>query len=163
VISPSPPPVRSVQSGHLIRLPTYLVNYAPHGDMSLAHVPPRAPTPSKRDDCTASPAPKAPTQAHLFQTQSNNLGVFRRYTHNPTWLPRDKERLDFVCDFPTPETLPPPITPDAIHEVSYDPMEDPPEPFAPFSNYSAATFMAAYFSGSDTKSEEHANTIVTLR
>ena len=39
-----PPPVLSVRSGRTIRLPRYLKDYVPHGDMSLAHVPPRAPT-----------------------------------------------------------------------------------------------------------------------
>ena len=148
-----------MRSGRHIRLPRYLADYVPHGDMSLSHVPPRAPTPSERDDRTASPAPEATTQAHPFQTQSNKLGVFRRYTHNPTWLPKDEERFDFVCDFPTLDTSPLPITPDAIYEVSFDPPDEPSELFAPFSNYSAASFMAAYFSGSDTKSEEHANTV----
>jgi hypothetical protein len=127
--------------------------------MSLAHVPPRAPTPSERDDRTVSPVATPPpdSRVHPFQTRPNKLGVFRRYAHNPTWHPRDEESLQFVCDFPTSDT-PPPITPDAIHEVLFDPPE-PPEPFAPFTNYSTASFMAAYFSGSDSKSEEHANTV----
>ena len=65
--------------------------------------------------------------------------------------------MQFVCDFPTSDT-PPTIIPDAIHELSFDPPE-PSEPFAPFTNYSAASFMAAYFSGSDSKLEEHANAV----
>ena len=127
--------------------------------MSLAHVPPRAPTPSERDDRTASPVATPPpdSRVHPFQTRPNKLGVFRRYTHNPTWHPRDEESVQFVCDFPTSDT-PPTIIPDAIHELSFDPPE-PSEPFAPFTNYSATSFMAAYFSGSDSKSEEHANAV----
>jgi Plavaka transposase len=34
--------------------------------------------------------------------------------------------------------------------------------FAPFTNYSTALFMKAYFSGMDTKSEEHANTLAKV-
>ena len=45
-----PPPVRSVCSGRVIRLPRYLEDYVPHGDMSLAHVPPRVPTPTELED-----------------------------------------------------------------------------------------------------------------
>ena len=79
--------------------------------------------------------------------------------HNLTWIPKDEERFDFICDFLTPDTLPLPITPDAIHEVLFDPPDDTSELFAPFSNYSATSFMAAYFYGSDTKSEEHTNMV----
>jgi hypothetical protein len=149
-----------VRSGHLIQLPRHLVDYVPHGDMSLAHVPPRAPTPPKCDNCMASPVAMPPpdSRAHPFQTLPNKLGVFRRYTHNPTWHPRDKEKLHFVCDFLTLDTPAPPITTDTIHKVSFDPPE-PSSPFAPFSSYSAASFMAVYFSGSDTKSKEHANAV----
>ncbi|KAH9021907.1 hypothetical protein EDB85DRAFT_1871640 [Lactarius pseudohatsudake] len=126
--------------------------------MSLAHVPPRAPTPPERDDRTTSPAVATPppdTRPHPFQTQPNKLGIFRRYTHNPRWHPKDEERLDLVCDFPCSDTPPPPVTPDTIHEISYN----TPEPYTPFTSYSTAIFMAAYFSGSDTKSEEHANMV----
>ena len=64
--------------------------------------------------------------------------------------------MQFVCDFLTSE--PPTIIPDAIHKLLFDPPE-PSEPFTPFTNYSAASFMVAYFSGSDSKSEEHANAV----
>ncbi|KAH9162305.1 hypothetical protein EDB89DRAFT_2079835 [Lactarius sanguifluus] len=159
-VPPSPPPpIRSVRSGHVVRIPHRLIDYVPHGDMSLAHVPPQAPTPPERDDRTSSPTlaatPPPDTRPHPFQTQPNKLGVFRRYTHSPRWHPKDEERLDLVCDFPFSDTPPPPVTPETIHEISYN----TPEPYTPFTSYSAAVFMAAYFSGSDTKSEEHANMV----
>ena len=126
--------------------------------MSLAHVPPRAPTPPERDDRTTSPEPPIATlppvpQPHPFQTPVNKLGLFRRYTSNPSWHPRVDDRLDLVCDFPCTEALPPPVNPVAIHEVSHATQK----PFAPFSNRSAAVFMATYFSGPETKSEKHAD------
>ena len=49
-------PTRSARSGRIVRIPRRLVDYVPHGDMSLSHVPPRAPTPSERDDRSVSPA-----------------------------------------------------------------------------------------------------------
>jgi hypothetical protein len=129
--------------------------------MSLSHVPPRAPTPHERDDRTASPAPISTpppvVQTHPFQTQTNKLGIFRRYTRNPTWHPVGEDRLDLICDFPCSDAPPPPVNPEAIHEVSHATQE----PFAPFSNYSTAVFMAAYFCGSDTKSEKHADRVAT--
>jgi hypothetical protein len=151
--------MRSVRSGRIVRIPRRLVDYVPHGDMSLAHVPPRAPTPSERDDRTASPTleatPPPDTRPRPFQTRPNKLGIFREYNRNPTWHPKFEERLDFVCDLPSLVTPTSTVTPEAIHEISYT----TPEPFTPFSNYSTAVFMAAYFSGSDTKSEEHANAL----
>ena len=131
----------------------------PHGDMALSHVPPRAPTPLERDDRTASPLPIASPppddQPHPFQTQTNKLGIFRRYTRNPTYHPRDEGRLDLICDFPCSDAPPPIVDPEAIHEVSQPTVEE----FEPFSNYTTAVFMAAYFSGSETKSEKHADTL----
>ncbi|KAH9019023.1 hypothetical protein EDB85DRAFT_1873456 [Lactarius pseudohatsudake] len=94
-------------------------------------------------------------QPHPFQTQTNKLGVFRRYTHNPRWHPRGEDRLDLICDFPSLDAPPPPVNPEVIHEISGATLK----PFAPFSNYSTAVFMAAYFSGSNVKSEKHADTV----
>ena len=136
----------------------------PHGDMSLAHVPPRVPTPPECDDRSISPTPLATplpdTRPHPFQTRVNKLGVFRRYTHNPTWHPLNEESLTLTCDsslLGAPPLNPPEIT----HEISFSAPEQA-EPFAPFTNYSTALFMQAYFSGSDTKSEEHANTLAKV-
>ncbi|KAH9025634.1 hypothetical protein EDB85DRAFT_1893766 [Lactarius pseudohatsudake] len=151
-----PPPTRSARSGRTVHIPRRLMDYVPHGDMSLAHVPPRAPTPSERDDRSATPTidetPTADLRPHPFQTLANKLGVFRRYTHAPTWHPKHEERLDLMCDSPSTDVPPPPVTRDAIHEISHA-MSDP---FAPFPNFSTAIYTAAYFSGMDTKSEEHA-------
>jgi hypothetical protein len=44
-----------------------------------------------------------------------------------------------------------------IHELS----SGMPDPFALFPNFSIAVYMAAYFSGMDTKSEEHATFVAT--
>ncbi|KAH9161682.1 hypothetical protein EDB89DRAFT_2029564 [Lactarius sanguifluus] len=156
----TPPPVRSARSGRVVRMPQRLMDYVPHGDMSLAHVPPRAPTPPEHEDRTtsppiaATPPPSTHPHPHPHQTQTNNLGVFRRYTHPPTWHPKHEERMDLICDSPIID-IPPPVPTEAVHEISDDTPN--PDPFAPFSNYSTAIFMAAYFSGSDTKSMEHAN------
>lgn len=128
--------------------------------MSLAHVPPRAPTPPERDDRSTTPQiaedPPPDLQPHPFQTRANGLGIFRRYTHAPTWFPRHKERLDFVCDSPSLEGLPPPIRTVTIHEISHG------DPYAPFANFSIAAYMAAYFSGKDTKSEDHATSLAKI-
>ena len=148
------PPVRSAHSGRTIRMPRRLEDYVPHGDMSLAHVPPRAPTPPERDDRSVTPVvdeiPPADPQPHPFQSEANKLGVFRRYTHAPSWHPKNEERLDLVCESP-PIDLPAPVNREAIHEIS----RNGSEAFEPFPNFSIALYMAAYFSGSDTKSEAH--------
>jgi hypothetical protein len=146
-------------------MPRRLEDYVPHGDMSLAHVPPRAPTPPERDDRSTSPTPLATpppdTQPpHPFQTRVNKLGVFRRYTHNPTWLPSNEESLALTCDSSSLDA-PPPNPPEIINEISFSAPEQA-EPFAPFTNHSTALFMQAYFSRSDTKSEEHANTLAKV-
>ena len=142
-------------------MPRRLEDYVPHGNMSLAHVPPRVPTPPECDDRSNSPTPFATppldTRPHPFQTRVNKLGVFRRYTRNPTWHPLNEESLALACDSSSLDA-PPPNPPEIIHEISSSTPEQA-EPFAPFTNYSTALFMQAYFSGSDTKSEEHANTL----
>ena len=152
------PPVRSARSGRTIRMPRRLEDYVPHGDMSLAHVPPRAPTPPERDDRSVTPTiddiPPEDLQPHPFQSETNKLGVFRRYTHAPSWHPKIEERLDLVCDSPSID-IPAPVNRDAIHEIS----RNGSEAFEPFSNISIALFMAAYFSGMDTKSEAHATSL----
>ena len=150
-------PTRSARSGRTVRIPRRLLDYVPHGDMSLAHVPPRATTPPERDDRSATPmvdeTPSADSQPHPFKTVANKLGVFRRYTRAPSWHPKHEERLDLVCDSPTIDAPPPPV--ESVHEIS--PVMQ--EPFAPFPNFSTAMYMAAYFSGMDTKSEEHATLV----
>ena len=149
-----PPVTHSVRSGHIIHIPRYLADYMPHGDMSLAHIPPGAPTPPESDDCFPSlplkDTPAADVPHHPFQTAVNKIGVFRRYTHAPLWYPKNKERVDLVCDSPMIDT-PPPVNREVIHEISRSMYE----PFEPFTNFSIAMYMAAYFSGMDTKSEAH--------
>jgi hypothetical protein len=149
-----------MHSGCVVQIPRRLFDYVPHGDMSLSHVPPQAPTPPEHNDRTASPAlvsTPPPDEPHPFQTQTNKLGIFRKYTHNPMWHPKGEDRLDLICDFPCSDALPPPINPETIHEVSHTPLE----PFTPFSNYSAVVFMAVYFCGSGTTSEKHADRVVS--
>jgi hypothetical protein len=130
--------------------------------MSLAHVPPRAPTPPKRDDRSTTPElieNRSPdSQPQLFQTHKNKLGVFRRYTHAPTWYPKDEERLDLVCDSPTLDIQPPPVCTEAVHEMS----RDTPNLYAPFPNFTTTAFMSTYFSGMDSKSEEHATSLAKI-
>ena len=157
----NPPPVKSVRSGRTIRLPRYLADYVPHGDMSLAHIPPRAPTPPECDDRLPSPpiedTAAAVQRPHPFQSAVNKIGVFRRYTHAPSWYLKNEERVDLVCDSPTIDT-PPPVNREAIHEISRSMYE----PFEPFPNFSTAMYMAAYFSGMDTKSEAHATSLAKV-
>ena len=78
-------------------------------------------------------------QPHPFQIQTNKLGIFRQYTHNPTYHPRDKGRLDLICNFPCSDAPPPLVDPEAIYKVSQPAVKE----FAPFSNYTTAVFMAA--------------------
>lgn len=150
-----PPPVRSKRSGRIIRVPRSFADYVAHGDVSLDHVPPRLPTPSERDDRSTTPEiverPPPDLRPHPFQTHTNKLGVFRRYTHAPTWIPKHDETPDFVL-----EVQPPPIRMEPMHEITRG------MPFAPFPNLSVALFMAAYFSGMDTKSEGHATLVAAV-
>ena len=127
--------------------------------MSLAHVPPHAPTPTELEDRYASPTAEETTdpQPHALQTAINKLGVFRRYTHLPSWNPKNDERLDLVRDSPSVDT-PPPVNKDAIHEISTPAAVS----FAPFANFSTAMYMATYFSGMDTKSEAHATSLAKV-
>ncbi|KAH9167309.1 hypothetical protein EDB89DRAFT_2075020 [Lactarius sanguifluus] len=135
-------------------MPQRFTDYFPHGDMSLDHVPPRAPTPPECNDRSVTPEtveePPSDPRPHPFQTHVNKLGIFRRYTHTPTWLPKHDERFDLVCDSPSLDAPRPPDTAGAIHEVSHDLI-------GPFPNFSVAMYMGMYFSGMDTKSEEHAS------
>ena len=68
------PPVRSVHSGHIICLPQYLKDYVPHGNMSLAHIPPCAPTPTELEDRYALPKLRRPQTHHLtpYKLQSTS-------------------------------------------------------------------------------------------
>lgn len=128
--------------------------------MSLAHVPPRFPTPPERDDRSTTPEivppPPPDLRPHPFQTRANKLGVFRRYTRAPTWIPKHEEKLDLVS-----EVQPSPIqtSMEAMHEISRG---MPADPFAPFPNISIALYMATYFSGKDLKSEEHATSVAKI-
>ncbi|KAF8263216.1 hypothetical protein EI94DRAFT_1807601 [Lactarius quietus] len=142
--SPSPPPtpvtIQSRHSGHLICIPRYLKDYVPHGYMSFAHVPPQLPTPSECDDRSATPeifeSPSLDLRPHPFQSRAN--------------------KLNLLCDLPSLEVQPPILT-GTIHKIS----RGMPEPFAPFPNLSVALYMATYFSGMDTKSEEHVTMVAT--
>jgi hypothetical protein len=158
------PPTRSVRSGRLIRVPRRFEDYVPRGDMSLDHIPPTAYIPSEGDGRSTSATsiatpPDTPpdTQPHPFQTRANKLGIFRRYVRNPTWRPANEERLALVCDSPSLNASPP-TQPEIINEISFS----APDTFEPFTNYSTALFMRAYFSGLDTKSEEHANMVARI-
>jgi len=90
----SPPPTRSIRSGCVIRLPERFRDYLLFRDMSLDHVllHTRASTPPESDDHTATPAAEESididTHSHPFQTVTNKLGAFRRYTHRPTVPPK---------------------------------------------------------------------------
>ncbi len=154
----SPPATRSRRSSRTIRLPKRLQDYVLFGDMSLEHVLPHAhqSTPPESDDRTATPPPEQTTNAdtlpHPYQTVTNKLGVFRRYTQNPTWFPNDTERLDLIYDTPSGNAPPPSIDTNTVHEIS----SSNTEPYAPFDNFTVATYMQAYFSRMDTKSEKHA-------
>jgi hypothetical protein len=129
--------------------------------MSLAHVPPCAPTPPEHDNCSVTPAvdeiPPEDIQAHPFQSETNKLGVFRRYTHAPSWHPKNEERLDLVCESPLID-ITTPVNGDAIHKIS----RNGSEVFEPFPSISVALYMAAYFSGMDTKSEAHATCLLRV-
>jgi hypothetical protein len=159
-----PPVVCSVRSGRPIRLPQYLriEDYVPHGNMSLDHVPPREPTPPEHEDCYASPTIEetsvADPQPHPLQTSVNKLGVFRRYTHRLSWYPKNDKRLDLVCDLLSTDTPPPPVNREAIHKI----MHSTSATFTPFTNFSTALYMAAYFSGFDTKSEAHTTSLAKM-
>ena len=144
----------------MIRTPRRFEDYVPHGDMSLDHVPPTAPIPNEGDggpSCATS-IPTSP-QPHPFQTRVNKLGIFRRYTRNPTWQPANEEQLhlDLVCVSPSLNETPP-AQPEIMHEISFS----TPEAHEPFTNHSTAMFMKAYFCGMDTKSEDHANLLAKL-
>jgi hypothetical protein len=83
----------------------------------------------------------------------NKLSIFQWYAHVPTWIPKHKEQLDFVCDLPSLEVQPtPPIHMEATHKIL---CAMPANPFTLFPNLSVALYMAVYFSGMDMKSEEH--------
>ena len=64
--------------------------------------------------------------------------------------------MELICDSPLLENRPIPIRTEPIHEISHG---MPADPFAPFPNLSVALYMATYFSGMDTKSEEHATMV----
>ena len=108
-----PPPTQSACSGHTVCMPRQLLDYVPHRDMSLAHVPPRTPTPPERDNCCVmlmvNEAPTADQRPHLLQTVANKLGAFRCYVHAPLWQPKNEQRLDLVCDSSSIDILPPPV------------------------------------------------------
>ena len=124
------------------------MDFVPHGDMSLSHVP-RPTTPSSAE----SSAPPPATLPAPIETNPNNLGVFRRYPHIPSWYPEAGQSLNSICDAPALDAPPPPpINPYAIHEI-YTGAE--PSPHEPFSSRTAAILMAAYHDGTGQKSAAH--------
>ncbi len=145
----SPPPTLSIQSGHVIHLPKRFRDYLLFRDMLLDHIPlhAQASTPPESDDCTATPAAKESididTHPHPFQTVANKLGAFRQYTHRPTWLPSDTERLSLVYNTKSWDTPHPSINSNVVHEISSTRLD----PYAPFSSFAVATYMHAYFDG----------------
>jgi hypothetical protein len=145
-------PIRSARSARAIRVPRRLMDFVPHGDMSLSHVPqPTIPS-------SAESSPLLPTiPPALIETDPNNLGVFRRYPHIPSWYPEAGQSLDSVCDAPALDAPPPPpINPNVIHEI-YPGAE--PLPHEPFSSRTAAIMMEAYHNGSGQKSAAHLNAL----
>ena len=162
--SEEPPTIRSARSGRAVCIPRRLLDYVPHRDMSLAHVPPHAPTPPKCDDRSVTPTIDEPSttdqRPHPLQTEADKLGAFRRYTHALSWLLKNEQRLDLACDSSSIDVPPPPVNIEAIHEIS----RITSNPYEPFLNFSTAVFMAAYFSETNTKSEHHATSVaVSLR
>ena len=154
----TPPPVTClVQSGCVIHIPHYLIDYVPHRDMSLAHISPHAPTPPKCEDHFPSleiddtTAPKQ--QNHPFKTAVNKIGVFRRYTH--TIMVPKKWGESRSCMWLTDNRYPAPVNREAIHEISHSMYK----PFKPFPNFSTAMYMVAYFSGI---SKAHATSLVKI-
>jgi hypothetical protein len=145
----SPPPTRSRRSGRIIRLPERLQDYVLFGDMSLDHVPlhARESTPPESDDRTATPpperSPSLDTQPYPHQTKANKVGAFRRYTHHPTWHPRDAERLELISDSPSRNAPESTVDRNVVHEIS----STRSGPYAPFNNFTVATYMHAYFDG----------------
>lgn len=80
----------------------------------------------------------------------------RQYTHALSWHPKNKERLDLVCDWFSILDVPlPPVNTEAIHKIS----KTISNPFEPFPNFSSAVYMAAYFSESVTRFKQHATTL----
>ena len=145
-------PILSARSGRAIRVPRRLMDFVPHGDMSLSHIP-RPTTPSSAE---SSPPPPTTPPASI-ETNPNKLGVFRRYPHIPSWYPEAGQSLDSVCDAPTLDALPPPpINPNVIYEI-YTGAK--PLPHEPFSSRTAAIVMGAYHNGSGQKSAAHLNAL----
>lgn len=141
-------PIRSAHSGRAIRVPRRLMDFVPHGDMSLSHVP-RPSTPSSAE---GSPPPST-TPPRSIETNPNKLGVFRQYPHIPSWHPEAGQSLDSICDTPTLDAPPPPpVNPNVIHELY---LGAEPLPHEPFSSRTAAILMEAYHSGSGQKSAAH--------
>ncbi len=122
--------------------------------MSLDHVPPHAwaSTPPESDDRTATLAAEESididTHPHLFQTVANKLGAFRQYTHRPTWLPSDTERLSLIYDTKSWDTPHPSINSNIVHEIS----STRPDPYAPFSSFAVATYMRTSMGGYEIRS-----------
>lgn len=82
-----PPLTRSVRSGHTVYMPCRLLDYVPHRDMSLAHVPPCAPTSPEHNDCSVTPMvddePTADERPHPLQTVPNKLSALNNtLTHH---------------------------------------------------------------------------------
>jgi hypothetical protein len=145
-------PIRSARSGRAIRVPQRLMDFVPHGDMSLSHVP-RPTTPSSPES-----SPQPTTLPISIETKPNKLGVFRRYPRIPSWYPEAGQSLDSICEAPTLDALQVlPINPDMIHELY--PQADP-LPHEPFSSRTAAIMMEAYHDGSGQKSAAHLNALV---
>ena len=144
-------PIRSARSGRAIRIPRRLVDFVPHADMSLSHVP-RPTTPSSSEN---TPPPTTPLAS--FGTKSNNLGVFCQYSHIPSYYPEAGQSLDSICDAPNLDVPPPPpINPIVIHDV-YHGVES--SSHEPFSTRTAAIMMEAYHDGSGQKSAAHLNAL----
>ncbi len=122
----------------------------------------RQSTPPESEDRTITLPPEwSPTmdsQPQPYQTMANKLGAFRCYTHRPTWYPNDTERLDLIYNTPFGGVPPLSVNTNAVHEIS----SSNTEPYAPFHNFTVATFMQAYFSGMQTKSEEHATYLTNV-
>ncbi|KAF8436569.1 hypothetical protein L210DRAFT_2459165 [Boletus edulis BED1] len=149
--SPEPPPAVSARSGRSIRLPARYRDYLPIGS-GLRHVP--SPPPLSQSSHRSSPEPHigAPPPLVEYRTLPNDMGLFRVYPTQPSFIPKGDGDLRSVVDAPTLEASEASQGQDAAIPSVAEPEITRENLYSAFSSPSAGLLMCWQYSGTNEKS-----------
>jgi hypothetical protein len=165
VDTPPSPVFKSNRSGRRLRIPGHYKDFLPSEPTPLAHIPSktrkprrtRAPRPIQVPDSIVEEPDEDLNEApEFFDTEPNEMGLFRRYYTIPTHDPADGISLSNVCDSPTLATTSSTSgsrsTPFSLSSLIGTAQSLAESAFAPFQNITTFRIVNWFYSGSNMKS-----------